>query len=91
MTTRVAAELAPWNIRVTSIAPGFMRTQMGERCARRQPGVFSVMGSALPLGRIGETSDFLGAVKYLLSDGAAYSMGAGIQIASGMICVRIAS
>jgi sorbose reductase len=91
MMTQMAVELAPWNIRVNSISPGFIRTEMTKLCARQQPELFSVMGSAPPLGRIGETSDIVGAVNYLLSDAAAYTTGADIPIAGGMNCGRITS
>ncbi|OAG11151.1 short chain dehydrogenase [Paraphaeosphaeria sporulosa] len=91
MMTQMAAELAPWNIRVNSISPGFIRTDMTLLCARQQPELFKLMGNAPPLGRIGETSDIVGAVNYLLSDAAAYTTGADIPIAGGMTCGRIAS
>ncbi|KAL5416906.1 hypothetical protein PMIN06_008527 [Paraphaeosphaeria minitans] len=91
MMTQMAAELAPWNIRGNSISPGFIRTEMTQLCARQQPELSKVMGNAPPLGRIGETSDIVGAVNYLLSDAAAYTTGVDIPIAGGMTCGRIAS
>jgi sorbose reductase len=91
LMTHLAVELAPWNIRVNTISPGFIRTDMTELCATQQPDLYSIFSSAPPLGRIGETSDITGAVNYLLSDAAAYTTGADISITGGLIGGRIAN
>jgi NAD(P)-dependent dehydrogenase (short-subunit alcohol dehydrogenase family) len=91
MMTQLAVELAPLNIRVNTISPGFIRTDMTELCAVQQPELYSVFSSAPPLGRIGETSDITGAVNYLLSDASAYTTGADIPITGGLIGGRIAN
>ncbi|KAF2009747.1 NAD(P)-binding protein [Aaosphaeria arxii CBS 175.79] len=89
MTKQLAVELAPLNIRVNSISPGFIRTDMTELCAVQQPELYSVFNSAPPIGRIGETTDITGAVNYLLSDAAAYTTGIDIPITGGLIAGRI--
>lgn len=86
---QLSVELAPWNIRVNSISPGFIRTDMTELCAVKQPELYNVFNSAPPIGRIGETTDITGAVNYLLSDAAAYTTGADIPITGGIIGGRI--
>ncbi|KAF2799541.1 NAD(P)-binding protein [Melanomma pulvis-pyrius CBS 109.77] len=91
LMTQLAVELAPWNIRVNTISPGFIRTDMTELCAVQQPELYSVFSSAPPLGRIGEPSDIAGAVNYLLSDAASYTTGADISITGGLIGGRIAN
>lgn len=91
MMTHLAVELAPHNIRVNTISPGFIRTDMTELCATQQPELYSVFQSAPPMGRIGEPSDIAGAVNYLLSDAAAYTTGADIPITGGLIGGRIAN
>jgi NAD(P)-dependent dehydrogenase (short-subunit alcohol dehydrogenase family) len=91
MMTQLAVELAPLNIRVNTISPGFIRTDMTELCATQQPELYSIFKSAPPMGRIGETSDIAGAVNYLLSDAAAYTTGADIPITGGLIGGRIAN
>ncbi|KAF2727934.1 short chain dehydrogenase [Polyplosphaeria fusca] len=91
MMRQLSVELAPWNIRVNSVSPGFIRTDMTELCAAQQPELYSVFNSAPPIGRIGETSDITGVVNYLLSDAAAYTTGADIPITGGLIGGRIAS
>lgn len=91
MMTHLAVELAPLNIRVNTISPGFIRTDMTELCAVQQPELYSVFNSAPPIGRIGETSDITGAVNYLLSDTSAYTTGADIPITGGLIGGRITS
>lgn len=89
MMTQLSVELAPLGIRVNTISPGFIRTEMTELCASQQPDLFSVFSSAPPMGRIGETSDIAGAVNYLLSDAAAYTTGADIPITGGLVAGRI--
>ncbi|KAF2649613.1 short chain dehydrogenase [Lophiostoma macrostomum CBS 122681] len=91
LMTQLSVELAPLNIRVNSISPGFIRTDMTELCAVQQPELYSVFNSAPPVGRIGETKDITGAVNYLLSDAAAYTTGADIPITGGLISGRIAN
>jgi sorbose reductase len=88
---QLAVELGPLNIRVNTVSPGFIRTDMTELCAIQQPNLYSVFESAPPAGRIGETSDITGAVNYLLSDASAYTTGADIPITGGLIGGRIAS
>lgn len=91
MMTQLAVELAPLGIRVNTISPGFIRTDMTALCATQQPELYSVFSSAPPMGRIGETEDITGAVNYLLSDAAAYTTGADIPITGGLIGGRIAN
>jgi sorbose reductase len=91
MMTQLAVELAPLNIRVNSVSPGFIRTDMTQLCADQQPELYSVFQSAPPMARIGETGDITGAVNYLLSEAAAYTTGADIPITGGLHGGRIAN
>ncbi|KAJ8114151.1 hypothetical protein OPT61_g3900 [Boeremia exigua] len=89
LMTQLAVELGPLNIRVNSVSPGFIRTDMTKLCAVQQPELYSIFDTAPPIGRIGETSDITGAVNYLLSDASAYTTGADIPITGGLIGGRI--
>ncbi|RYN16577.1 hypothetical protein AA0112_g12438 [Alternaria arborescens] len=91
MMKQLAVELAPLKIRVNTVSPGFIRTDMTDLCATQQPELYSVFSSAPPMGRIGETSDITGAVNYLLSDASSYTTGADIPITGGLIAGRIAN
>lgn len=86
VVTQMAVELAPWKIRVNSISPGFIGTDMTQLVAQQHPELYEYMGSAPPLGRIGETSDIVGVVNHLLSDASAYTTGTDILITGGMSC-----
>ncbi|MFH8293658.1 3-oxoacyl-ACP reductase FabG [Streptomyces sp. NPDC018059] len=75
-----AVELAPHRITVNAVLPGNIRTEgleaMGE-------GYLRQMTSAIPLGRLGETSDVAHAVLFLASDQAAYITGQTITVDGG--------
>lgn len=46
LMTQLAVELAPWNIRVNTISPGFIRTDMTELCAVQQPELYCLQFGA---------------------------------------------
>jgi 3-oxoacyl-[acyl-carrier protein] reductase len=72
VSTRSFAEvLMPRGITVNMVSPGFLENSVGSP------------GSALPAGRKGRFEDVLGAVDYLLSEGAAYVSGTNLVVAGG--------
>lgn len=80
-TKSLAQEVGSRGITVNAIAPGFIETDMtGELNAERQ----EVLLSKIPLGRMGNTRDIAEAVKFLVSDGAAYITGETIHINGGL-------
>ncbi|KAF2105285.1 hypothetical protein BDV96DRAFT_509629 [Lophiotrema nucula] len=81
----MAVELAPFNIRVNSVSPGFTRTEMTELCAVQQPELYAVFNASPALGRMGEPTDVTGAVNYLLSDASAYTTGIDLPVDGGMV------
>ena len=78
MTIGLAQELAKEGIRVNTVAPGLVETDMPgpDELAKRAPG--------LVLGRAGQAEEIAHGVKYLLSDEASYTSGANLRIAGGM-------
>ncbi|MGH7804770.1 MAG: SDR family NAD(P)-dependent oxidoreductase, partial [Candidatus Binatia bacterium] len=68
-TRSLARELGSRGITVNSIAPGYLRTEMTGTMASSQ---LRQIISRTPLGRLGEASDVVPALEYLLSDGAAF-------------------
>jgi NAD(P)-dependent dehydrogenase (short-subunit alcohol dehydrogenase family) len=78
MTIGLSQELAKEGIRVNTVAPGLIATDMPgpEELAARVPG--------LPMGRAGEADEIAHGVKYLLSDEASYTSGANLRIAGGV-------
>ncbi|KAK5062649.1 hypothetical protein LTR84_004722 [Exophiala bonariae] len=82
----LAVELAPHGIRVNSISPGFISTDMSKQFAH----LTDLFNRVPPVGRIGQREDLALAVAYLLSSsGAAYTTGADIPVTGGLIGGRI--
>lgn len=79
----LARELGAKNIRVNSVAPGFLATDMthGMSDARRDQII-----RRTPLGRLGEVPDVTGLVEFLLSDAARFITGQTIVVDGGLTC-----
>lgn len=80
-TKAVAKELAPRNVTVNAIAPGFIETHMTEAIS---DDAKSASISRIPLARFGKPEDIAKAVVFLASDDANYITGQVIQIDGGM-------
>jgi 3alpha(or 20beta)-hydroxysteroid dehydrogenase len=82
MTKAAALELAPDNIRVNSIHPGEIMTQMLIDAQQRE-GAFTD-AEAIPLGRIGKPEDVSPLVLFLVSDESSYMTGAEMAVDGGV-------
>lgn len=80
-TKAVARELAPRNITVNAIAPGFIETDM---TAKLPENAKATLMSRIPLGKLGEPEDVAEAVLFLVSPGAKYITGQVIHVDGGM-------
>jgi len=85
----LAVELAPQNIRVNSISPGYIESDMTRSLREQNPHLIEIMHKAPPMKRIGNPNDLTPAVVYLLSDASAYTTGTDIQITGGLHAGRI--
>jgi dehydrogenase/reductase SDR family protein 4 len=81
-TTSLAIELAPYNIRVNAIAPGFMKTKMNERITKK-PDLLKKFRQAIALGRIGETEEIATTAIFLASEASSYITGITIIVDGG--------
>ncbi len=84
-TKSAAIQLAPDNIRVNSVHPGFMATPMtmgsfGAADAERRQYVLS----RIPMGRIGEPEEIARGILFLASDDSSYMTGSELVIDGGM-------
>src|SRR3954449_305557 len=84
MTKVAALELAPFGVRVNSVHPGFIDTDM----LREELGATAVAsmagaGAQVPNGRLAEADDVAKLVCYLASDDSAYSTGSEFVVDGG--------
>ncbi|MCC6717102.1 MAG: glucose 1-dehydrogenase [Acetobacteraceae bacterium] len=82
ITKALALELAPRGIRVNAIAPTFIETSM-TRPFFAVPGFRDQMQARIPLGRLGQVEDIMGAAAYLASDAAALVTGTSLLVDGG--------
>lgn len=75
MTKVAAIELGRWGIRVNSLHPGAMRTEMATAMAATQGFDLDAHFSRLPIGRIAEPDDIARAALFLASDDSAICTG----------------
>ena len=81
-TRALAVELAPHNIQVNGIAPGFFRTEMN--AALVNDAAFSAwVAKRTPAGRWGEPPEIAGAAVFLASPAADYVTGAILHVDGG--------
>jgi len=76
LTRTLGVEWAPLGVRVNAIAPSSFNTPMVQRVLETEPAYRERVVSKIPLGRIAEPTEIIGAVLYLAS--AASSMVTGI-------------
>ncbi|AKJ63521.1 3-oxoacyl-[acyl-carrier-protein] reductase [Kiritimatiella glycovorans] len=82
LTKTLAKELAPRNIRVNAVAPGFIRTAMTEALPEETR---QKMLEHIPLDRFGEADDVADVVLFLGSDSSAYVTGQVVSVCGGMV------
>jgi len=85
----LAVELAPYNIRVNTISPGYIATDLTKVLGVKHPELLSVFNSAAPIQRMGDRRDLKGIVACLLSDASAYVTGADVLVTGGLHSGRI--
>ncbi|KAE8423569.1 hypothetical protein BDV36DRAFT_306086 [Aspergillus pseudocaelatus] len=84
LARELGVELAKDQIRVNTISPGYILTDMTLDLMNRQPNLRKIMTHSPPLQRIGNRSDLKGAVVYLLSAASAYQTSSDILITGGI-------
>jgi 3-oxoacyl-[acyl-carrier protein] reductase len=80
-TRPLARELGAKNIRVNSVAPGFLRTEMTGTLAG---GQLEQIARRTPLGRLGGPDDVTGVIQFLCSPAAAFITGQVLVVDGGI-------
>ncbi|MEA2451855.1 MAG: hypothetical protein QOG04_565 [Actinomycetota bacterium] len=82
MSQAVAKELAGSNIRVNSLAPGWIDTPLNEWMTSDE-GTLAEAVKMVPMGRIGTAEEIVGGAIYLASDASSFVTGSTIVIDGG--------
>lgn len=82
LTKALAVELAPRGIRVNSVAPTFIETDMTRPMFANPEFRRSVLEN-IPMGRIGQPEDVVGAVVFLASSASAMITGDSLRVDGG--------
>jgi NAD(P)-dependent dehydrogenase (short-subunit alcohol dehydrogenase family) len=81
LTIGLAKEVAAEGIRVNAVSPGVIDTEI--HASGGEPGRVARVKDAIPMKRAGHPDEVAKAVLWLLSEGAAYTTGASIDVAGG--------
>src|SRR5208283_2841552 len=81
LTKSLAQELGSRNITVNAVAPGFIETDM---TASLSGELKTRLTESIPLKRIGKPEEIAAAVRFLVSDDAAYITGHVLDVNGGM-------
>lgn len=86
----LATHLAPMNIRVNALAPGFFISDQNRFLLLQKDGVsLTARGNKViaktPMRRFGEPSDLFGAARFLLSDEASFVTGVVLPVDGGFM------
>jgi len=80
LTKSLAVEWAQYGIRVNSICPGYIKTDM---ILSTMTHLFPIWESLTPLGRLGNPEELSGAVIYLASEASSYMTGHNLVVDGG--------
>jgi 3-oxoacyl-[acyl-carrier protein] reductase len=93
MQKTLASELAPYNVTINSVAPGYILTdrlrnlaaKKSEETGKSIEETLKSMGENAPAGTLGEPLDIAAAVAFLASELARYITGNTIHVDGGLV------
>ncbi|GAB1606910.1 estradiol 17-beta-dehydrogenase 8-like [Argonauta hians] len=81
LSKSAAKELSRFNIRVNSVLPGYIQTNMTDHVPKK---VLDKIVEMIPMGRIGSPEDVAELCLFLASQSSGYITGASIEVTGGM-------
>lgn len=84
LTRALAQELGPYGIRANAIAPSMVKTEFSRQSWSDQENLKKIETS-IPLGRVAETDDLIGAALLLASDASRYITGHTLVVDGGIL------
>jgi 3-oxoacyl-[acyl-carrier protein] reductase len=85
MTRAIAVELAPFNILVNSVAPGYVNTELTKQ--NNTSDEIASIARNIPAGRLAEPKEIAEVVSFLVSDTNTYLTGQVLYVDGGFTCV----
>ncbi len=84
LTQILAGELAPDNIQVNALAPGYVRTRFSQ-AVWDDPAAYAELVQAIPQGRVAASSELVGMALYLASGASSFTTGATLVVDGGQV------
>ena len=82
-TRALAADWAPYNVTVNTIAPGTFLTDRNKRWIEIDPGLRETMLGQIPMGRMGDAEEIGPLAVFLASDASSFMTGAVLVMDGG--------
>ena len=83
LTRCLAVEWAKYNINVNAIGPGPTHTPLNKKYYEENPDKLQQTVQSIPMGRMGDTSDYIGAAVFLASEASNFMTGQTLLIEGG--------
>ncbi|KAF7316051.1 Kinesin-like protein [Mycena indigotica] len=80
MARSMACELAPKGIRVNSVSPGYIFTDMTRSFLDKNPGLKEKLSAQNPMNRFGRPTELRGVALWLASDASTFCTGSDIKV-----------
>lgn len=84
ITRTLAVELAPFNVLVNGVAPGYVNTDLTRQ--NNSPAEIAAIAEGIPMKRLAEPSEIAELVAFMCSEKNSYMTGQVIVIDGGFIC-----
>ena len=85
LTKSLAVEWAKKNVRVNSISPGYIGTELIMAAEHLKP-LIEQWNAMAPMGRLGKPEELMGVVVYLASDAATFTTGSDFIVDGAFTC-----